>query len=96
MAATDPGFIAALEQARIGEAEGGIPVRLKPASCFLFKFSRIKGVVDVLKWYAIKVGAAIISQDGTIIGRGRNGLVQKNSGVTHVRHPIVPDNCIVI
>jgi deoxycytidylate deaminase len=50
----------------------------------------------VLKWYAIKVGAAIISQDGTIIGRGRNGLVQKNSGVTHVRHPIVPDNGIVI
>jgi hypothetical protein len=33
MAATDPGFVAALEQARIGEAEGGIPVRLKPAYC---------------------------------------------------------------
>jgi cytosine deaminase len=51
----DPGFIAAVEEATIGAAEGGVPI-----------------------------GAALVSKDGKILGRGHNMRVQKGSPVLHV------------
>ncbi|KAI9835197.1 MAG: hypothetical protein M1819_002567 [Sarea resinae] len=50
----DPGFLAALEEARKGAAEGGIPI-----------------------------GAALVSRDGQILGRGHNMRVQKSSATLH-------------
>jgi cytosine deaminase len=52
---TDPGFIAAVEEARKGAAEGGVPI-----------------------------GAALVSKDGTILGRGHNMRVQNGSATLHV------------
>lgn len=51
----DPGFIAAVEEAKKGAAEGGVPI-----------------------------GAALVSKDGQILGRGHNMRVQKGSAVLHV------------
>ncbi|KAI9804015.1 MAG: cytosine deaminase [Piccolia ochrophora] len=50
----DAGFVAALEEARAGAKEGGIPI-----------------------------GAALVSKDGKILGRGRNMRVQKGSATLH-------------
>jgi cytosine deaminase len=52
---TDAGFIAALEEAKKGAAEGGVPI-----------------------------GAALVSKDGRILGRGHNMRVQKGSATLHV------------
>ncbi|KAF7586344.1 cytosine deaminase [Aspergillus hancockii] len=51
---TDPGFIAAVEEAKKGYAEGGVPI-----------------------------GAALVSKDGVILGRGHNMRVQKGSATLH-------------
>jgi hypothetical protein len=51
----DPGFIAAVEEAKKGAAEGGVPI-----------------------------GAALVSKDGKILGRGHNMRVQKGSATLHV------------
>ncbi|KAL4779288.1 cytidine deaminase-like protein [Aspergillus varians] len=51
---TDPGFITAVEEARQGAAEGGVPI-----------------------------GAALVSRDGTVLGRGHNMRVQKGSATLH-------------
>ncbi|KAI9803472.1 MAG: cytosine deaminase [Sarcosagium campestre] len=51
----DPGFRVALEEARLGAAEGGIPI-----------------------------GAALVSQQGDILGRGHNMRVQRGSATLHV------------
>lgn len=53
----DPGFIAAVEEAKIGAAEGGVPI-----------------------------GAALVSKDGRILGRGHNMRFQKGSATLHVSH----------
>ncbi|EAU37535.1 cytosine deaminase [Aspergillus terreus NIH2624] len=50
----DPGFIAAVEEAKKGAAEGGVPI-----------------------------GAALVSKDGKILGRGHNMRVQKGSATLH-------------
>ena len=52
---SDVGFQAALEEARMGASEGGVPV-----------------------------GAALVSADGKILGRGHNMRVQKGSATLHV------------
>lgn len=52
----EPGFIAAVEEAKKGAAEGGVPI-----------------------------GAALVSKDGKILGRGHNMRVQKGSAILHVR-----------
>lgn len=51
----DVGFQAALEEARKGASEGGVPV-----------------------------GAALVSADGKILGRGHNMRIQKGSATLHV------------
>ncbi|KAA8643504.1 hypothetical protein EYZ11_006606 [Aspergillus tanneri] len=50
----DPGFIAALEEAKKGAGEGGVPI-----------------------------GAALVSKDGKILGRGHNMRVQQGSATLH-------------
>lgn len=58
----DPGFIAAVEEAKVGASEGGVPI-----------------------------GAALVSKDGKILGRGHNMRVQKGSATLHVSNsPQVP------
>jgi len=51
----DPGFIAAVEEAKKGAAEGGVPI-----------------------------GAALVSKDGKIIGKGHNMRAQNGSAILHV------------
>lgn len=51
----DLGFIAAVKEAKIGYAEGGVPI-----------------------------GAALVSRDGEILGRGHNMRVQNGSTTLHV------------
>lgn len=51
----DPGFIAAVEEAKKGAAEGGVPI-----------------------------GAALVSKDGKILGRGHNMRAQNGSAILHV------------
>lgn len=51
----DPGFSAAVEEAKIGYAEGGVPI-----------------------------GAALVSSDDKILGRGHNMRVQNGSATLHV------------
>ncbi|BCR84289.1 cytosine deaminase [Aspergillus chevalieri] len=50
----DPGFIAAVEEAKKGAAEGGVPI-----------------------------GAALVSKDGQILGRGHNMRAQNGSAILH-------------
>lgn len=50
----DPGFIAAVEEAKKGAAEGGVPI-----------------------------GAALVSKDGKILGRGHNMRAQNGSAILH-------------
>jgi len=52
---SDIGFQAALEEAKKGSEEGGVPI-----------------------------GAALVSRDGTILGRGHNMRIQKSSATLHV------------
>lgn len=56
----DPGFIAAVEEAKKGASEGGVPI-----------------------------GAALVSKDGKILGRGHNMRVQKGSATLHVGQLII-------
>lgn len=51
----EPGFVAAVEEAKKGASEGGVPI-----------------------------GAALVSKDGKILGRGHNMRVQKGSATLHV------------
>lgn len=55
MSAEDPGFKAALHEARQGSSEGGVPI-----------------------------GAALVSAEGKILGRGHNMRLQKGSATLHV------------
>ncbi|EAW08230.1 cytosine deaminase [Aspergillus clavatus NRRL 1] len=59
----DPGFIAAVEEAKKGLAEGGVPI-----------------------------GAALVSKDGKILGRGHNMRVQKGSAVLHAEMAALEDS----
>lgn len=62
----EPGFIAAVEEAKEGAAEGGVPI-----------------------------GAALVSKDGKILGRGHNMRAQKGSAILHVRTRVLrPSPCI--
>ncbi|KXS96693.1 hypothetical protein AC578_9431 [Pseudocercospora eumusae] len=54
MSTNDAGFKAALEEAKQGFQEGGVPI-----------------------------GACLVAADGTILGRGHNMRVQKNSAILH-------------
>ncbi|KAH7408129.1 cytidine deaminase-like protein [Phaeosphaeria sp. MPI-PUGE-AT-0046c] len=54
MSSEDPGFKAALEEARQGSSEGGVPI-----------------------------GAALVSAQGEILGRGHNMRIQKGSATLH-------------
>ena len=54
MSADDPGFQAALEEAKQGHSEGGVPI-----------------------------GAALVDQNGKILGRGHNMRMQKGSATLH-------------
>ena len=56
MSADDAGFSAALEEARQGSREGGVPI-----------------------------GAALVSAQGEILGRGHNMRIQNSSATLHVR-----------
>lgn len=38
-----------------------------------------------LKEGGIPVGGAVVSETGQVLGRGRNGRIQKKSGILHVR-----------
>lgn len=51
----DPGFLAAIAEAKAGAQEGGVPI-----------------------------GACLVSQDGKILGKGRNMRVQRGSATLHV------------
>lgn len=55
MSAEDPGFKAALNEARQGSSEGGVPI-----------------------------GAALVSAEGKILGKGHNMRIQKGSATLHV------------
>jgi hypothetical protein len=55
---SDVGFQAALEEARKGFDEGGVPI-----------------------------GAALVSANGTLLGRGHNMRMQKGSATLHVSRP---------
>lgn len=59
MSTSDPGFQAALEEAKQGDNEGGVPI-----------------------------GACLVSAQGTILGRGHNMRMQKDSAVIHVRQSL--------
>ncbi|KAJ6144223.1 CMP/dCMP deaminase zinc-binding [Penicillium chermesinum] len=59
----EPGFIAAVEEAKQGAAEGGVPI-----------------------------GAALVSKDGKILGRGHNMRVQKGSAVLHAEMSALEDS----
>lgn len=54
MSAEDPGFKAALNEARQGSSEGGVPI-----------------------------GAALVSAEGKILGKGHNMRIQKGSATLH-------------
>lgn len=56
MSESDAGFQAALEEAKQGAKEGGIPI-----------------------------GAALVGEDGKILGRGHNMRIQNKSAILHVR-----------
>ena len=51
----EPGFRAAIAEARAGAEEGGVPI-----------------------------GACLVSEEGTILGKGRNMRVQEGSATLHV------------
>lgn len=55
MSVNDEGFKIALEEAKKGASEGGVPI-----------------------------GACLVAADGSIIGRGHNLRVQRNSAILHV------------
>lgn len=55
MSVNDEGFKIALEEAKKGANEGGVPI-----------------------------GACLVAADGSIIGRGHNLRVQRNSAILHV------------
>ena len=69
------GLEIALEQARIGAAAGGVPVRLPLPCTANLAYELI---------HHIKIGAAIITRDGRVIGKGHNQRVQKGSATLHV------------
>ncbi|KJY02197.1 cytosine deaminase like protein [Zymoseptoria brevis] len=54
MSTNDSGFTIALEEAKLGASEGGVPI-----------------------------GACLVAADGTILGRGHNMRVQRNSMILH-------------
>lgn len=58
----EPGFVAAVEEAKKGASEGGVPI-----------------------------GAALVSKDGKILGRGHNMRVQKGSATLHVSNSSIQD-----
>lgn len=76
MAETDIGFLAALEEAKQGFAEGGVPIG---------EFERALVPVERyrLRW---TTGACLVSRDGKILGQGHNMRVQKGSATLHVCH----------
>ena len=67
------GFVAALEEAKLGAEQGGMPV------CDYTICSSCNNI-EVLH----KVGAAIVSKNGQILGRGHNMRVQNGSAILHV------------
>lgn len=77
MSETDPGFLAALEEAKQGFAEGGVPIG---EWVLLVALS-----LPELCSPDCGTGACLVSKDGTIIGRGHNMRVQKGSATLHVR-----------
>ncbi|KAF3803452.1 Cytosine deaminase [Colletotrichum gloeosporioides] len=54
------GLAIAIEEAKIGASEGGVPVRSN-----------------------VKIGAALVSADGKLLGRGHNRRVQMGSAIHH-------------
>lgn len=61
MSSEDAGFEAALQEARQGSHEGGVPI-----------------------------GAALVSAEGKLLGKGHNMRLQKGSATLHVGLPLQP------
>jgi len=67
------GFAIAVEEAKIGYTEGGVPVRT--VHPFLLNIT--------LQSNTRKIGAALVSKNGKLLGRGHNMRVQKGSAIHH-------------
>ncbi|TVY92299.1 Cytosine deaminase [Lachnellula willkommii] len=67
------GFAIAVEEAKIGYKEGGVPVNHTPINSTLFKSLT----------FTQKIGAALVSKDGNLLGRGHNMRVQFGSAIHH-------------
>lgn len=67
------GLAIAIEEAKISYEEGGVPVSI---------------VCHVILQHNLspqQIGAALVSKDGKLLGRGHNQRVQKGSAIHHVR-----------